>query len=114
LDLTSRETRDNNQHKIDLVKQKQVERQVSEYIQKNFWLVVFPVVKKEERLFWESKIISTVSRCNECRPSEKWLGLHSPKEKIRESGLWIVNELYKQPLSQVELEQLKIIIFPNH
>ena len=110
IDLTTKEAKDNLQHKIDMNKKKQIERQVTEYIQKSFWFVVFPIAKKEERLFWESRIISTVSRCNECHPSENWLGLHSPKEKIRESGLWIVNELYKQPLSVDEFNQLESIV----
>jgi hypothetical protein len=65
------------------------------------------VDEKVKRLLWESKIISTVSQCKECRPSENWLGLHSPKEKIRESGLWLVNELYKQPLYESDFEVLK-------
>lgn len=111
IDLTSREAKVNLQHKVDLIKQKQIERLVTEYIQKSFWFVVFPVEKREDRLLWESRIISTVSSCNECRPSENWLGLHSPKDKIRESGLWIVNELYKQPLSAEEFDQLKGMVF---
>jgi hypothetical protein len=72
-----------------------------------FWFVVFPVPQKETRLMLESRIISTVSRCPICRPSAGWLGLHSPKEKIRASGLWIVNELYKQPFSQAEFDNFK-------
>lgn len=107
LDMTSRETRENFQNKVDNYKQKQVEHQVTQYIQQNFWFVVFPIDKREDRLFWESRIISTVSWCNECKPSDNWLGLHSPKEKIRESGLWLVNELYKQPLSENEFNYLK-------
>ena len=58
----------------------------------------------------QSRIISTVSLCDECRPSEKWLGLYSPKAKIRESGLWLVNELYKVPLGEKGVEVLKDII----
>jgi hypothetical protein len=107
LDMTSRETRENFQNKVDNYKQKQVEHQVTQYIQQNFWFVVFPIDKREDRLFWESRIISTLSWCNECKPSDNWLGLHSPKEKIRESGLWLVNELYKQPLSENEFNYLK-------
>lgn len=110
LDLTSREAWNYYQHQVDFDKQKQVEHQVTEYIQQNFWFVVFPIVKKEDRLFWESRIISTVSWCHECQPSETWLGLHSPKEKIRESGLWLVNELNKQPLSENEFNYLKDFI----
>lgn len=55
-------------------------------------------------------MISTVSLCEECKPSSRWLGLHSPKDKIRDSGLWLVNELYKEPLSQSEYEAIKAAI----
>ncbi|PKO04039.1 MAG: hypothetical protein CVU41_19085 [Chloroflexi bacterium HGW-Chloroflexi-3] len=113
LDLTTRAAKDNFRFQIDHEKQKQVERQVSDYIQSHFWFVAFPVPQKEDRLILESRIISTVSLCPSCRPSPNWLGLFSPKEKIRESGLWIVNELYKQPLTQLEFENLKRMIFPN-
>jgi hypothetical protein len=106
LDLTSREARQRYARMIDTKKQSQVERRVTEYIQLSFSFVVFEVPKKEDRLKWESRMISTVSWCQECKPSPQWLGSYSPKEKIREGGLWIVNELYKQPLSEEELEQL--------
>ena len=92
--------------KIDRSKLAQVEKRVSEYIQHNFSFVTLEVQSKTERLKWESRIISTVSWCNECKPSPNWLGLHSSKEKIRKSGLWIVNELYKQPLSEKEFEEV--------
>lgn len=110
LDLTTRAAKDMHEIQIDRMKQKEVEHLVSEYIQSHFRFVVFSVPKKEDRLRWESRIISTVSRCQACHPSPEWLGLHSPKEKIRESGLWIVNELYKQPLSQSEFENLYRLI----
>jgi len=111
--LTTRAAKEKLGLQIDHEKQKQVEHQVSDYIQSHFWFVVFPVPQKENRLILESRIISTVSLCPSCRPSPNWLGLFSPKEKIRESGLWIVNELYKQPLTQLEFENLKRMIFPN-
>lgn len=106
LDLTTHDAKIKHMQGIDREKQRQVEKRVTEYIQQSFRFAVFNVVSKEERLKWESRIISTVSWCTECGPSSKWLGLYSPKEKIREGGLWIVNELYKQPLSEAELEEL--------
>lgn len=112
IDLTTKEAKEKFLASIDLDKQKQVERQVSEYIQENFGFVVFSVENEEKRLEIESKIISTISLCEECKPSENWLGLFSPKEKIRESGLWLVNELYKQPMSNKEIEELKKLVNP--
>ncbi|MCK5328076.1 MAG: hypothetical protein KAR36_05685 [Candidatus Latescibacteria bacterium] len=106
-DLTTRKAKETYRHLVDSSKQNEVERQVSEYIQSQLSFVVFQVDEKTQRLPLESKIISTVSWCDDCRPSTSWLGLCSPKSKILQSGLWLVNELYKEPLSESELSQLK-------
>jgi len=106
-DLTTRRARNTYLPLLDIEKQRTIERAVSEYIQRNLSFVVFRVDAKEERLEWEQKIISTLSWCEECRPSHNWLGMHSPKQKIRESGLWLVNGLHKEPLSKKELEILE-------
>ena len=53
-------------------------------------------------------IISTGK--GEIKPSENWLGSYSPNEKIRESGLWLVNELYKQSLNDEEFKKLKNLV----
>lgn len=109
-DLTSRSARERYQDKIDINKQARIEGNVSSYIQKNLSFVVFEVPDKEERLLLESRIISTVSKCSECGPSKSWLGNYSPKIKIQESGLWLVNELYKEELSIGELDRLECLI----
>jgi len=113
IDLTTRKAKEKYSELIDFVKQKEVERKVTKCIQENFWFVVFEVDDKRKRLDLEAKIISTVSLCKDCSPSENWLGNFSPKEKIRKSGLWLVNELWKTPLSEKEIEELKIIISPK-
>jgi len=110
IDLTTRNARQKHGGEIDRRKLVETEKRVTEYIRQNFRFVAFRVDDKSQRLHWESKIISTVSRCDECRPSQNWLGLHSPKKKIQESGLWLVNELYKQPLSESDCESLKIAV----
>ena len=102
LDLTTREAKKKSLGEIDPEKQKLVEQQVTSYMQSKFRFVVFQVESKEMRLELESRIISTISTCTQCGPSAQWLGRFSPKDKIRESGLWIVNELYKTPLSETE------------
>jgi len=110
LDLTSGTARRRYSGKVDFGKLRRVEKLVSRYIQRNFSFVVLPVKEKELRLHLESRIISTVSWCQECLPSDHWLGKFSPKNKIRESGLWLVNELYKEPLSQEDMKHIQKII----
>ncbi|MHC2995463.1 MAG: hypothetical protein IBV53_08195 [Candidatus Atribacteria bacterium] len=88
---------------------KEIEKRVTEYIQENISFVTFQIDNKKKRLELESKIISTVSRCDECNPSQNWFGLFSPKAKIIESGLWLVNKLWKTPLSESDLIELKNI-----
>jgi hypothetical protein len=110
IDLTTHAAKQAYSAMIDSEKQKIVEHRVTEYIKSHFQFVVLAVREKEERLQLESKLISTVSWCEECRPSPGWLGLYSPKEKIRSGGLWIVNELYKQSLTEPDLRYLHTLI----
>ncbi len=107
LDLTPKKSKDRHLKDINLGKQKKIEKEVSKYIQNNFSFAVLEIKDKSKRLKLESKIISTIALCQKCGPSKKWLGLFSPKEKIRQSGLWLVNELYKQPLSAKDFKELQ-------
>lgn len=107
IDLTTAEAKQKFSDKIDFEKQQETEKQVSKFIQDNFSFIVFPIDDKEQRLRLESKIISTISSCEHCTPTENWLGNHSPKEKIRKGGLWLVNELWKEPLSEDEFIEVE-------
>ncbi len=109
IDLTPAAARAKHGGSINFAKQKGTERAVTEYLQKNFEFAVIEIKSKTQRLALESKIISTLSHCEKCKPSEKWLGNNSPKDKIRESGLWLVNELYKTPLTPKDLSMLKAL-----
>jgi len=113
LDYTPKQARKKKLSPIDIRKQKVLEKQVSRYIQERISFIVIPVESNKTRLDLESKIISTVSLCEECFPSPFWLGNFSPKVKIRESGLWLVNELYKTPVSKKEIKQLKRLLAGN-
>jgi len=106
-DLTTRANKDKFLPLLDINKQKQVEKEVTGYIQEYFSFVVFEVLTKEERLDLESKIISTISLCKDCNPSDVWLGNSSPIQKIREGGLWLVQGLYKTPLDEDDYTKLK-------
>lgn len=110
LDRTSSQARQQHEQLLANERQRQIEKDVSRKIQANFSFAVFEVLDKSDRLLFESRIISTVSRCPACTPSPTWLGLASPKSKIRESGLWLVNELYKEPFSAEEADRFAKIL----
>jgi len=106
-DLTTRANKEKYLPLLDVEKQRDIEKVVSKYIQKNMSFVVFEVNDKKERLHLESRIISTVSHCKECCSSNSWLGQFSPKEKIQNSSLWLVNELYKTPSDEEDIKKIK-------
>jgi Fe-S cluster assembly iron-binding protein IscA len=106
IDFTTRNKKAEFGHLSNQEYQSQIESEVSNYIQNNFSFCVFGVDGTGKRLELESKLISTVSACKECRPSNNWLGSYSSVEKIRLSGLWQVNELYNLALSIDDLNYL--------
>lgn len=105
-DLTTTEAKQGLGPLVDMQKQAEVESQMSAYIRERFEFVVFAEPEKAARLTLEAQMISTVSLCSDCRPSTKWLGLSSPKEKIRNGSLWQVNELYGDGLTSSNLASL--------
>lgn len=107
IDLTKRTNRERYGTSIDLDYQARIEAVVSDYIRENFSFVIFEAKDKEERLTLESKLISTLSLCDECHASESWLGHHAPHPKIRTSGLWLVNHLYKKPATVEDIAALR-------
>lgn len=107
LDITSKADKVKNLKSLDLNFEKELETRISDYIQTNLSFCVFQVNTKEQRLFWESKIVSTLAKSNELKPSKNWLGNYSTKDKIKQSGLWQVNELYNEELTETEFEQLE-------
>lgn len=107
LDLTTRQLKDKYSGLINLEYQKTIEKEITHYLQKNLSFCVFQVDSKEERIKIEEILISTISTCKECNPSANWLGLQSPIEKIRSSGLWNIQGLYKESQALKSLEELK-------
>ncbi len=107
LDLTPRKARKKYQNKIDRNYQRKIEKEITKYIRDKFYFVIIRVDNYKKRLDVESKLISTISQCNICRPSDSWLGNYSPKDKIKESGLWLVNELFKVPLLKNDLNFIR-------
>lgn len=112
-DTTSKEGKEKYAHQLDKNFEELLEKRISAYMRENFTFVVFEVNTKEERLFWEEKIIATLSnaaKAGEIKPSANWLGSNSPKQEIRNSTLWLVQGLYKQSLTTQEFEILKKLV----
>ena len=110
LDITSKAEKEKNLKLLDLDYEKKTEKRISDYIQSNLSFCVFQVDTKEQRLFWESKIVSTLAKSKELIPSKKWLGNYSTKHKIKACGLWQVNELYNAALTEQEFDTLKQLL----
>jgi len=103
LDTTSRRKKELYSNLIDKELEIEIERQISQYIQTNLSFCLLNVPSKEDRLYYEARLIGTVSCCSDCTATSNWLGNFSPTEKIRKSGLWQVKELYSKVLSTDEL-----------
>lgn len=88
IDFTKSEMKKKYGQLVDKSYQENIEQKVSNYIRDNFTFSVIEVPDKRERLSIEKKIISVVSSCKECYPSDNWLGRFSTNEKIKSSGLW--------------------------
>lgn len=103
IDFTTKKAREEFSIVRNLKFEKEIEEEISKYLIENFSFSIIEINDKDERLFYESRLISTVSKCIECSASDKWLGNFSTKSKIRESGLYLVNELYKSEFDETEL-----------
>jgi hypothetical protein len=110
LDTTARANRTRWGHLIDSELERDIEKQISDYIQTHLSFTVIPVPTKDQRLIWESRIISTLAAYPAIKPSENWLGLLSPKEKIQRYGLWQVNELFNNPLTKEDYNVLTCLV----
>ena len=90
IDLTTRANREKYFGKIDFEKLEKIEQEVSRYIINNMSFAVIEVEGKGNRLRTEAAMISTIAVCDDCRPSQNWLGFQHPNHKIRNYGLWNV------------------------
>lgn len=107
LDLTTTAARRLHATRIDSAKQRAVEAQVSAHLQSHCRFVAFPVAERTKRLLWESRIVSTIVACSDCNSSSTWLGRESPIAKIRNNGLWQVNELFRELFSREEFAEFE-------
>lgn len=84
-----------------------LEQRISEITGSRFTIVTISVPQKNARLELEASLIATISQCEECSPSANWLGLASPKPKIKNSGLWQEQHLLADPMTSYQLNELR-------
>lgn len=84
--------------------QKEIENQVTEYLQNNITFTAFRVDDAACRLRIENGIIASLNKQNDFGPNVNWLGNFSTEIEIRQSGMWLKRGLDDIPLSQNELE----------
>ena len=73
LDITSKADKEKNLKYLDFDFENKLEQRISNYIQDNFSFSVFQLDNKEDRLFWESKIVATIAQSG-ISPTSNWLG----------------------------------------
>lgn len=108
LDQTTPENRSKVKWTLsDEMKQSDIEFSVSNYMRSNLSFACIPIDSKEERLAYEAYLIKTLSAEPTFKPSENWLGNYSPIDKIKNSGLWLVNELSKNKTKSMKVSKYK-------
>ena len=80
---------------------------VSSYLRNNISFTCILVEDEKDRLRVEEALIATLNNANDFVSSAEWLGRHSPKPEIVNSGLWNTQGLNGKILSCNEVEVLK-------
>ena len=89
---------------VDRSKEDSIENEITNYIRDSLYFVVINVPNKSTRQNLEAHMIGTVSNCDECHASNNWFGKWSPVVKIKNSGLWLLQHLYGNQLTEDELK----------
>ncbi len=120
IDFTNRANKDAYSHLRDIDKEKKIENEITKILRERFSFRFIEINDEAVRLGkggLESALIGMVARCRGCRPSENWLGRFSPVEKIRDSGMWLVQHLKSKWIQEEEIklimEHVKGAILPE-
>src|SRR5699024_4754929 len=103
---TERANRLRNLPYRDFEKEASLEARITEEINNHFSFVLIKVEDKIYRLYLEMAIIATIAQ-GDSKPSASWLGNNSPVDKIRDYGLWQVQGLKREPITNEDLEYIK-------
>jgi hypothetical protein len=106
IDFTTKANRINFCGLRDIAKERQIEEKITEILRKRFSFRFILIDSQAHRIGsggLESAVIGTLAHCIKCQPSSDWLGRQSPVQRIRESGLWLVQHLDNLPMSEENL-----------
>jgi len=110
IDFTPRKNRDKYHHLRDINEEKEIESRITNILRDDFsfrFLLIDNETKRIGNRGLESSLIGTIAKCELCKPSERWLGNHSPVDAIRNNGLWLVQHLQSDEINN---EEKKFII----
>ncbi len=96
VDFTTSANRNKYRAQRDIAHEMMIEGKITNILRKRFSFRFVSVPEEVDRLGslgLERALIGTCARCASCKPSSRWLGLYSPKSKIRDRGLWLVQHL---------------------
>ena len=116
IDFTIKENLKRYEALRDISEERRIESEVTRILRETFFFRFVMLEGQAERMGsagLEARLIGTVARCGACRPSPGWLGLHSPVEKIRQSGLWLVQHLAAEPLREGDQSRLVEAMIAN-
>jgi hypothetical protein len=105
IDYTTSDNKKRFSHLRNIGKEKETEIQVTDIIRKYFWFRFVPIEGQEQRMGKmgiESRLIGTVTKCEECKPSQNWLGIFSPVSKINNGKLWLYQHLNSSELTDTD------------
>jgi len=113
IDFLPRANREKYSDLRDIEKERSIEKQITEILRNNFFFRFVIIEKEDERIGskgLESKLIGTVSGCTMCKPSMNWLGNYSPKKQIRTSGLWLVQHLNAEGITEEDMPVIEKLV----
>lgn len=110
IDFTTSKDRIKFGHLRNLRLESTIESRITRLLRENFSFRFIEVESQSERMGTsglESRLIGTLANCNICSPSKTWLGNYSPLEKIRSSGLWQVQHINSNPITQIDIDLIQ-------
>ena len=102
ISFTERENRERFAERRDIEKEWRLEREITKLLQEQFslrFVILEEVGNREGQDSLKARLIGTVAQCPICCPSLKWLGRHSPDERIAAGRLWQTRFLSAAPLA---------------